>query len=55
MNITRITRGAKTVVLADGSRAPMKFFNYIPAHDVIRKLGADTWRDYFTFCFERNP
>jgi hypothetical protein len=50
-----IARGARAVQLANGTRAPLKFFNHMSARDLIAKVGADIWRDYFTFCIERNP
>ena len=31
------------------------FRNHMTAAKVIDKIGLDTWREYFTFCIERNP
>ena len=31
------------------------FYNHMSAERVIHHLGEETWRRYFTFCFERNP
>lgn len=32
-----------------------RFYNHAPASFVRRMVGRKRWRDYFTFCFERNP
>lgn len=34
---------------------PLKFFNHMGAREVRLLAGDAVWRDYFTFCFERNP
>ena len=31
------------------------FYSRMPAHEVCEKVGAETFGNYFTFCFERNP
>lgn len=31
------------------------FRNHMPAADIRAAIGADAWRDYFTFTIERNP
>lgn len=31
------------------------FYSHMPASEAIVALGREVWRDYFTFCFERNP
>lgn len=36
-------------------RAPGPFRNHMAAHEIIAALGAELWRDYFTFTIERNP
>jgi hypothetical protein len=36
-------------------RTRRKFFNHIDALRTRARLGQGVWRDYLTFCFERNP
>lgn len=31
------------------------FYEHMPAWRIRELIGATAWRDYFTFCFERNP
>lgn len=31
------------------------FYNHMPATEIRDKVGAETWRNYVTFCVERNP
>lgn len=31
------------------------YYNHISAAEVKARIGDQTWNDYFTFCFERNP
>ncbi len=61
--ITPITPKYEEVRRALGFRGPQNFtrpdgrafFNHISA-DVVRHVVGDAiWRDYYTFCFERNP
>jgi hypothetical protein len=33
----------------------LKYYNHIPAGEVREKVGEAVWKNYFTFCFERNP
>lgn len=32
-----------------------RLYNHMSAKEVIRIIGQETWSEYFTFCFERNP
>ena len=32
-----------------------RYFNHIPAKVVRRFIGEETWKNYFKFCFVRNP
>ena len=36
-------------------RKRIRFYNHMPARAVRRIIGEKTWREYYTFCFERNP
>ena len=36
-------------------RKEATFYNHMPACEVIAQVGEETWNNYFTFCFERNP
>jgi hypothetical protein len=31
------------------------YYNHARADEIIARLGADAWKQYFTFCVERNP
>ncbi|UCC92608.1 MAG: hypothetical protein JSW25_08060 [Thermoplasmata archaeon] len=33
----------------------MRFYNHIPAYRTMDRLPKEVWKDYYTFCFERNP
>lgn len=33
----------------------MRFYNHMTAGQIKRRIGAETWNDFFKFCFERNP
>jgi len=44
-------RGPQNHVLPSGEQ----FYNHIRAHVVRWAVGEQIWRDYYTFCFERNP
>ena len=60
--ITPITREDELVREKLGYRGPQNYrngnsnyFNHIPAIIVRNALGETIWREYFKFCFERNP
>jgi hypothetical protein len=36
-------------------RRDIVFYNHMPAAEVLRRIGPETWSSYFKFCFERNP
>ena len=37
-------------------RGPLvRFYNHMPAREIRAAVGEETWRSYYTFCFERNP
>ncbi|MDJ0702168.1 MAG: sulfotransferase family 2 domain-containing protein [Leptolyngbyaceae cyanobacterium MO_188.B28] len=36
-------------------RERKRFFNHIDASQVRKYIGADIWKNYFKFCFERDP
>jgi len=36
-------------------REKRKFYNHIPARALRKRIPDELWRDYFTFCVERNP
>ena len=31
------------------------FYNHMPAHEISDYVSPKVWRDYYKFCFERNP
>lgn len=32
-----------------------RYYNHVPGRVVQRHVGEELWKDYFVFCFERNP
>ncbi|EMR03571.1 sulfotransferase family protein [Cesiribacter andamanensis] len=36
-------------------RKRLQYYHHMSAHQIKWYLGADIWKSYFTFCFERNP
>ena len=46
--------GALVHYLRTGQRI-MKFYNHIGAAELRDRVPRSCWRDYFKFCFERNP
>lgn len=32
-----------------------RYYNHMPAREIKRLVGEQTWNDYYTFCFERHP
>ncbi len=32
-----------------------RYYNHMPSREVKALVGDDVWKDYFKFCFERNP
>lgn len=32
-----------------------KFYNHIPAYQVKERVSEDIWKNYYKFCFDRNP
>lgn len=36
-------------------RGPRRFYNHMPASEIIQALGNEIWSDYFTFTIEREP
>lgn len=33
----------------------MRFYNHMTAGQIRRRIGDNTWNEFFKFCFERNP
>lgn len=33
----------------------IRFYNHMPAEEILAQVGSEVWESYFTFCFERNP
>lgn len=38
-----------------GNEGTVSYYNHMSAREIIRGIGQETWRRYYTFCFERNP
>lgn len=36
-------------------RRRMRFYNHMPAREVLERIGRETWTSYFKFTIERNP
>ena len=36
-------------------REQMRFYNHMTAGQIKRRIGSETWNEFFKFCFERNP
>jgi hypothetical protein len=45
----------KDFVRLFSSRKLLVYYNHIFASEIKRIIGSKKWRNYFTFCFERNP
>ena len=41
--------------LATKGRRKLRFYNHAPASHIRPRVSDRVWRDYFKFCFERNP
>jgi len=56
--ITPITPEDEMIRYKLNYRGPQNFqgfYNHISAEQVRRRIGEQSWNDYYKFCFERNP
>lgn len=37
------------------NRQPLRFYNHMPAVEIMRHVEPAVWNSYYKFCFERNP
>jgi hypothetical protein len=47
--------GVRDVIERATEGKKLRFYNHIPAKEVIALIGKKKWDSYYTFCFERNP
>jgi len=48
-------RGTDLARLLLRGKRKLRFYNHMPAREILQFIDRSTWDSYFKFCFERNP